>query len=91
MNAEAIGEDLLSSWEVLAEPVQTIMRKYGLPEPYEQLKAATRGRALDEHSFNDILERLDLPAQAVLELKSLTPSSYTGLAAQLARMPLPDK
>ena len=69
----------------LAEAVQTVMRRYGLPEPYEQLKAATRGRQLDAALYREILDRLPLPAPARAELERLRPSDYIGLAARLAR------
>ncbi len=85
VNAAAIAADLDASWEVLAEPVQTVMRKYGMEEPYEQLKAATRGRRLDRALYAEILDTLDLPEAAVAELKDLTPASYIGLAPHLAR------
>ncbi len=88
VNHAKIAEDLDASWEVLAEPVQTVMRKYGLDEPYERLKAATRGQQMDEALFNEILEKLDLPEQARNELAGLTPAKYIGIAAELARKPL---
>jgi adenylosuccinate lyase len=83
VNEEKISEDLSDSWEVLAEPVQTVMRKYGMTEPYERLKKATRGRQLDENSYHSILKELNLPEKAMNELKSLKPEAYTGLATQL--------
>ena len=83
VNEEKISEDLSDSWEVLAEPVQTVMRKYGMTEPYERLKKATRGRQLDENSYHSILKELNLPENAMSELKSLKPETYTGLATQL--------
>ena len=85
VNAAAIGSDLDDSWEVLAEPVQTVMRKYGLPEPYEQLKAATRGEQLTAERFAALLDALALPDAARAELAALTPAAYVGLAAVLAR------
>ena len=88
VNAAAIAEDLNASWEVLAEPVQTVMRKYAMSEPYEKLKAATRGQQLNEALFNDMLEQLQLPAAARAELEGLRPEHYVGVAAQLARRPL---
>ncbi len=91
VNAEAIRADLQSSWEVLAEPVQTVMRKYGLAEPYEQLKAATRGQVITEPLFAEILAQLNLPEAARRELAGLTPGTYTGAAAALARRGLPGK
>ncbi|XOV81808.1 MAG: adenylosuccinate lyase [bacterium] len=89
VNHAAIRRDLADSWEVLAEPVQTVMRKYGLREPYEQLKSATRGQQIDEAVYLELIETLDLPAAAREELRALTPLAYLGLAAQLARQPLP--
>jgi adenylosuccinate lyase len=86
VNEPAIAADLAQSWEVLAEAVQTVMRKHGLPEPYEQLKRVTRGRHLDEALYREILASLDLPEHARRELQRLTPSSYTGIAARLARL-----
>ena len=83
MNEEKISQDLSESWEVLAEPVQTVMRKYGLTEPYERLKKATRGRQLNEKTYQSILNELNLPAEAMNELNSLTPEDYIGLAIQL--------
>ncbi len=83
VNEEKISQDLSETWEVLAEPVQTVMRKYGLTEPYERLKKATRGRQLDETTYQSILNELNLPAEAMKELNSLTPEDYIGLAIQL--------
>ncbi len=89
VNAQRIAEDLNNSWEVLAEPVQTIMRKHGLEEPYEKLKQATRGQAMNRDNFYDVLQALDLPPSALAELEGLTPASYTGVAAALARREAP--
>jgi adenylosuccinate lyase len=85
VNRAAIEADLEQSWEVLAEAVQTVMRKHGLPEPYEKLKLATRGRQLDEALYREILGSLNLPESARRELEQLTPARYTGAAARLAR------
>lgn len=85
VNESAITRDLEGSWEVLAEAVQTVMRKHGLPEPYEQLKTATRGRRLDADLYRKVLESLALPEAARRELEALSPTDYTGLAARLAR------
>jgi len=87
VNAEVIAEDLAQSWEVLAEPVQTVMRKHGIAEPYEKLKAATRGRRLSADLFAQLLTELELPESAVQELCDLTPELYIGMAAELARKP----
>ncbi|MEM7079391.1 MAG: adenylosuccinate lyase [Pseudomonadota bacterium] len=85
VNEAQIAADLGNSWEVLAEPVQTVMRKYGMEEPYERLKAATRGAQMNEALFKDILEQLELPAAAHAELKDLRPDTYVGAAARLSR------
>jgi adenylosuccinate lyase len=85
VNESAISRDLAESWEVLGEAVQTVMRKHGLREPYEQLKAATRGRQLDAALYAEVLAALDLPAQARRDLERLTPADYIGLASRLAR------
>ncbi|MEO8998648.1 MAG: adenylosuccinate lyase [Rhodanobacter sp.] len=85
VNAERIAADLDNSWEVLAEAVQTVMRRYGLPEPYEQLKALTRGHGITKDSMREFIGELDLPADAKQRLLELTPGSYIGLAEQLAK------
>ena len=77
--------DLEASWEVLAEAVQTVMRRHGLPNPYEQLKALTRGRGITEASMREFIAGLELPQEAKQRLLAMTPGSYTGLAEQLAR------
>ncbi len=88
VHPERIAADLGKSWEVLAGPVQTVMRKYGMEEPYEKLKAATRGRQLTAALYEEILDALALPAEARAELAALTPEDYTGAAADLAAKPL---
>ena len=85
VNPEAIAADLNDSWEVLAEPVQTVMRKYGMNEPYEQLKTVTRGRSLNAELFLEILEELELPDAAQAELRDLRPDTYIGIASELAK------
>jgi adenylosuccinate lyase len=82
---ERLAADLDASWEVLAEAVQTVMRRYGLPEPYEQLKALTRGQGITREALREFVERLSLPAEAKQRLLALTPAHYTGLAESLAR------
>ena len=89
INASRIEADLADSWEVLAEPVQTVMRVHGMDKPYEKLKAATRGRRLDSKAYAELLAQLGLPDDAKLSLNKLTPAGYVGLAAELARNPLP--
>ena len=83
-NPERLAADLDASWEVLAEAVQTVMRRHGLPEPYEQLKALTRGQGITRESMRAFVESLALPAEAKKGLLSLTPATYIGLASRLA-------
>lgn len=85
VNPERLAADLDASWEVLAEAVQTVMRRYGLPNPYEQLKALTRGQGINKASMREFVEALDLPADAKAELIAMTPGTYIGVAAELAR------
>jgi adenylosuccinate lyase len=83
-NPERLAADLDAAWEVLAEAVQTVMRRHGLPNPYEQLKALTRGQGITAESMRAFVAGLDLPADAKQRLLDLTPATYTGLAAGLA-------
>ncbi len=85
VNPERIDADLDAAWEVLAEAVQTVMRRHGLPNPYEQLKALTRGHGIDADAMHAFIAGLDLPAEAKQRLLALTPGHYTGLAERLAR------
>jgi adenylosuccinate lyase len=85
VNAEHSAADLDASWEVLAEAVQTVMRRYGLPEPYEQLKALTRGHGITKESMREFIGGRDPPAEAKQRLLDLTPGSYIGLAVALAK------
>jgi adenylosuccinate lyase len=80
-----IAADLENRWEVLAEAVQTVMRRYGLADAYEQLKELTRGRAIDRKALREFIGDLDIPRDARERLLKLTPATYTGLAADLAR------
>ncbi len=80
-----LAQDLASAWEVLAEPVQTVMRACGMPDAYERLKAFTRGQPVDRQRLHAFIESLDLPADARRRLLSLAPDTYIGLAADLAR------
>ncbi|MFC0266987.1 adenylosuccinate lyase [Kushneria aurantia] len=84
-NAERLQDDLDHSWEVLAEPVQTVMRRYGIEQPYEKLKALTRGKRIDQAGFAAFIDGLELPEAVRARLRALTPADYTGSAAQLAR------
>lgn len=85
LNEAALAADLDAAWEVLAEPIQTVMRRHGLPEPYEQLKALTRGKAITAEAIAAFVDGLALPAAEKARLKALTPAAYTGLAEALAR------
>ena len=85
VNATRIDEDLNDSWEVLAEPIQTIMRRYGIPEPYEKLKALTRGQAITPTVLAKFIDSLDLPPEVKASLRAMTPASYTGNAAYQAQ------
>ncbi|MCQ9616812.1 adenylosuccinate lyase [Paenalcaligenes niemegkensis] len=85
LNAAAIDADIDECWEVLAEPVQTVMRRYGLPNPYEQLKELTRGKGITQEALRTFIQGLELPGDAKSFLLELTPRTYTGLAQQLAR------
>ncbi|WOG94018.1 hypothetical protein DCAR_0313308 [Daucus carota subsp. sativus] len=85
VNEAALSKDLNQAWEVLAEPIQTVMRRYGVPEPYEKLKALTRGRGITRESILEFIEGLDIPKDAKANLLNLTPHTYIGVAAELAR------
>lgn len=80
-----INADLESSWEILSEAVQTVMRRYGIPQPYEKLKAFSRGQHIDRDGLRAFIESLDLPIEAKQQLLALTPQTYTGCAAQQAK------
>src|SRR5690606_12751764 len=84
-NPERLAADLDASWEVLAEAVQTVMRRHGLSQPYEQLKALTRGHGINRQAMRDFIAGLDLPTEARQRLLDMTPGSYTGHAERLAR------
>ena len=85
LNQDALSADLDGSWEVLAEPIQTVMRRYGLPQPYEQLKKFTRGAPMSRELMQGFIADLALPAAEKERLLALTPASYIGMAATLAR------
>jgi adenylosuccinate lyase len=85
VSPEPIEADLDGAWEVLGEAVQTVMRRYGVPEPYEKLKALTRGQRLDPEGLKTFILSLDIPHDAQQQLLALTPRDYTGRAAALAR------
>jgi adenylosuccinate lyase len=85
VNADAIQADVSAAWEVLAEAVQTVMRRYGIANPYEKLKALTRGRAVTKDVIREFIGTLDIPEDEKKRLLELTPETYIGLAEQQAR------
>ncbi|MBN48558.1 adenylosuccinate lyase [Methylophaga sp. UBA3191] len=85
INAARIAEDLDASWEVLAEPIQTVMRRYNVEQAYEKLKALTRGQAINRDTIKAFVDTLDIPDSAKAELQALTPANYTGNAAEQAK------
>ena len=85
LNQEALDEDLNAAWEVLAEPIQTVMRRYGVQGAYEQLKEVTRGKTVTAQALHGLIRSLDIPAAEKTRLLALTPASYVGKAAELAR------
>ena len=85
VNEVRLAEDLNNAWEVLAEPVQTVMRRYGIEQPYEKLKAFTRGKAITKDAMVEFIASLDLPQSAKDELNAMTPASYVGTAEAQAR------
>ena len=85
LNAPAIAADLDASWEVLAEPIQTVMRRFGLAQPYEQLKQFTRGAPMTQELMQGFISKLDIPLADKQRLLAMTPASYIGKAAELAR------
>ncbi len=84
VDAARLAADLGANWEVLAEAVQTVMRRYGVPEPYEKLKALTRGKGITRDSLRTFIDTLDVPTEAKQRLLALTPAGYTGNAAEQA-------
>jgi adenylosuccinate lyase len=85
LNEAKLAADLDNSWEVLAEPIQTVMRRYGIEEPYEKLKALTRGNVMDQATIQTFIDTLDMPEGAKTALKAMTPASYIGNAADQAK------
>ena len=85
LNQEALNTDLDSSWEVLAEPIQTVMRRYGVPGAYEKLKEVTRGKSVTAEALHALIRSLDIPQADKERLLALTPASYIGMATELAR------
>jgi adenylosuccinate lyase len=85
VNADLLCSDLDANWELLAEPIQTVMRRYGVANPYEKLKELTRGNRVSREEMQDFIQSLDIPQAAKKQLLKLTPWDYTGKAAELAR------
>ena len=85
LNAARLDEDLENAWEVLAEPIQTVMRRYAIEEPYEKLKALTRGQTMSKSTILAFVDTLEMPEAAKAELKALTPHNYIGNAVEQAK------
>ena len=85
LNTDALADDLNASWEVLAEPIQTVMRRYGVQGAYEKLKEVTRGKTVTAEALHELIRSLDIPEPEKQRLLAMTPASYTGLATALAR------
>ena len=85
VNEAALSDDLDAAWEVLAEPIQTVMRRYSLPNPYERLKELTRGKMITREAIAAFIDTLELPEAEKARLRAMTPGSYTGKGAELAR------
>jgi adenylosuccinate lyase len=91
INEQRLREDLDAAWEVLAEPIQTVMRRYGLPQPYEQLKVLTRGKGMTEETMRQFIGSLDLPIEPKNQLIAMSPATYIGVATRLAMQELGQK
>lgn len=85
VNEKRLQADLMANWEVLAEPIQTVMRRYAIEEPYEKLKALTRGKGINQETLKNFIEQLEIPESARKQLLDLTPATYTGNAEQQAK------
>lgn len=85
LNQERLAADLDAAWEVLAEPIQTVMRRYGIEEPYEKLKTLTRGNVMDQATIQAFIDTLEIPQEAKTALKAMIPASYIGNAVQQAK------
>jgi len=83
VNEQHLRDELNQNWEVLAEPIQTVMRRYGIEKPYEKLKELTRGKRVDEKAMREFIEKLDIPADEKARLQQLTPATYIGAAIEL--------
>jgi adenylosuccinate lyase len=85
LNREALDADLDAAWEVLAEPIQTVMRRYGVQGAYEKLKEVTRGKTVTPEALHGLIRSLESPQPEIDRLLAMTPGSYVGKAAELAR------
>ncbi len=85
VNLDSLNQELDQNWEVLAEPIQTVMRRYGIEQPYEKLKALTRGKRVDQAGMQAFVDQLELPDDVKAELKELTPNNYIGNAIEQAK------
>ncbi|MDH5259743.1 MAG: lyase family protein, partial [Gammaproteobacteria bacterium] len=85
VNIDALAKDLDNNWEVLAEPIQTVMRRYGIENPYEKLKELTRGQRVNQQSMRAFIETLDVPVEAKKLLLQMTPANYIGNAVDQAK------
>ncbi len=86
ISPERLAADLENAWEVLAEPIQTVMRRYGMPDSYEQLKELTRGKSsITRDTLHEFIDRLAFPESEKKRLREMTPQNYIGEAAALAR------
>jgi adenylosuccinate lyase len=85
LNEQALAEDLDAAWEVLAEPIQTVMRRYGVQGAYEKLKEVTRGQRVTPEALHGLIRSLDIPQGEKDRLLAMTPANYIGKAAELAR------
>jgi len=85
INEAALADDLDNAWEVLAEPIQTVMRRFSLPNPYERLKELTRGKTITREAIQAFVATLEIPEADKQRLLAMTPGSYTGIGADLAR------
>ncbi|MEG9532859.1 adenylosuccinate lyase [Mannheimia indoligenes] len=83
VNEQHLRDELNQNWEVLAEPIQTVMRRYGIEKPYEKLKELTRGKRVDEMAMREFIEKLDIPENEKARLKEMTPATYIGYAVEL--------
>jgi len=85
INEERLAEDLDKAWEVLAEPIQTVMRRYGVAGAYEKLKEVTRGKTVNAADLHALIRSLEIPESEKTRLLAMTPASYTGQASALAK------